>query len=456
MSDDQFDHRIVRSSMWRALLLPLALVPAGGALRVGGSKCLTWFTLDGTVYCSMDQESLLELEKTEDAGWVERRVQESCATAGLSSKDCAHLTSATIKSVGEELAWRRGWDNATLKLKHPLDSREDAIEMLSGWGWGKSVWLFGDSHMRKMTRTLLRILEADSETRQVVGNHEDCGIEQQCWCPTIFRIFKDSGRVERMRYNRIPTDEEKAEEQEESGWKVQHPMSSSSFPNSITLIFRYFVVRRDDTPSASYARSYGTYDRPCVYKESAASIAETIRQWKHTRISTALLDPDVIIFNAGNWESNEEWDVGAFEQDVRRRAEALQTAFLPTSKTNEIQGKKLIFLGPPFFDDRVSHLKECPNKWAPHTSSKVAAFSQAAVRSLRKAGVTVLDTHSMTKHASSEQFAFWQALDWAGGVRYELCSNHQTPAMYRHFWQMLTELVSAKEKGNVNVGVNEL
>ena len=72
----------------------------------------------------------------------------------------------------------------------------------------------------------------------------------------------------------------------------------------------------------------------------------------------------------------------------------------------------MIFVGPPLFDDCVSHLKEC------QASSRVAIFSEAVARSLRKAGVLTLDAFSMKK-----------SLAWAGGLRYELCSYRQTPAM---------------------------
>ena len=79
----------------------------------------------------------------------------------------------------------------------------------------------------------------------------------------------------------------------------------------------------------------------------------------------------------------------------------------------------------------------------------MAALREAAVRSLREAGVLALDVFPMTKDASSEQFGFWQALGWAGGVRFELCSNHQIPYMYWNFWRMLTELIGAEESGFV-------
>ena len=426
------------------LILPLLLLglgtPVGGAARSEGSPCLTRYTLDGTAHCSMDEAGLGELETSENTGEIERRVQESCAAAGLSSQNCAHLMSATVKSAGEEVAWRRDRSaRIQSRLDRRLESREDAIQMLSDWGWGKTVWLFGDSHMRKMARTLLRALETGSETRQVVGNHEDCGIVHHCWCPTIFRIFQDNGRVERLDFR-----------------TASNSASASSTTSSITLVFRYFVVRCDDDPPlSSDAQSYGTYDRPCVFKEGAATIAETIRRWQknHLGKSTALVDPDVIIFNAGNWESNEEWEVDAFEEDMGRRAKALQTAFLPTSGTidSNKDRKKLIFLGPPFFDDRVSHLKECPAKWGPKTSTRMAAFSEVAVQSLRAAGVETLDVFSVTKEASSDQYAFWQALGWTGGVRYELCSNHQIPSMYMHFWRLLTELIIGVEEKEVEL-----
>ena len=411
----------------RLLLLPL-FGPSPLPARGQNSPCLTRFSLDGRTHCSMDEDGMRKVESAKDTGRIERSVRATCAVAGLSKQDCAILTSATVKSVGEELAWRRD---------HRLESREDAIRMLSDWGWGKTVWLFGDSHMRKMTRTLLRALDADSETRQVVGNHEDCGIAQNCWCPTIFRIFQDGGRVERLDFSSAST-------------------SSNSSSTSITLIFRYFVVRRDNA-AARVQGTYGTYDRPCVFKEGAETIAETIRQWRQMNrndASSALVNPDVIIFNGGNWESNEGWEVDVFAHDLRRRAEALMTAFLPSETFPSSAGKKLIFLGPPFFDDRISQLDECPDKWNPKTSARIHALNKAAVRYLREAGIATVDVFSMTKSASAEQFAFFRALGWAGGLRFELCSNHQTPSMYSRFWQMLTTSIVAEENRYVRYEIS--
>jgi len=408
----------------RIALLPYLLYLAQSAAV---SPCLTQFTLDNIEHCSMNIDDALTAITNKNTDVVERRVQASCTTAGLSAKDCTRLMGATLKSVGEEVAWREDRNSRPSLLDldpdRRIESREDAIQMLSDWGWGSTVWLFGDSHMRKMTRTLLRALDVDSKTRQVVGNHQDCGVA--CWCPTIFRI-SNGGHVERLAFPGAAA-------------------SSSSPAASITLVFRYFVVTRDDAWSANTL--YGTYDRPCVFKEGATTMKETIHQWRQHK-SSALVDPDVIVFNAGNWESKEEWEVDAFEHDVRRRAEALRTAFLPLQGDSRNKKKqKLIFLGPPFFNDGIPHLKECPGKWAPTTSTRMAALNKVAVRSLRAIGVAVLDVFALTEEVSSKQVAFWQSLGWAGAVRYELCSNHQTPSMYRYFWRLIAAVVGAGEGG---------
>ena len=50
----------------------------------------------------MDADDALTAITNKNTDVVERRVQASCTTAGLSSKDCTRLMGATLKSVGEE------------------------------------------------------------------------------------------------------------------------------------------------------------------------------------------------------------------------------------------------------------------------------------------------------------------------------------------------------------------
>jgi len=205
--------------------------------------------------------------------------------------------------------------------------------------------------------------------------------------------------------------------------------------DSITLVFRYFVVRSSSMLPSAHT---GSYDRPCVFHESAKHIAKRIKSWQEDRPGTVLVDPDVIVFNAGNWESNEIWDAELFGQDVKKRAEALSTGYRSGRS-------KVIFIGPPFYDDQIS--EACPDKRGLKTSLKVQKFTQAAMNALlveqnenvNDNVVEFLDLSNVTEKGAPYQMTFWNRLKWCGG-RYEMCANHQTPSMYKLMWKMLTNL----------------
>jgi hypothetical protein len=305
-----------------------------------------------------------------------------------------------------------------------LRSKEDALALLSDWiGWGAVAWLFGDSHLRKLLDTILRILEIETLDRHGIGNQHDCLVpvqsdvdtkaKEECWCPSMFRITKVDGKVRKMEWNDIGLPRE----------------------DSITLVFRYFVVRSSSMLPSAHT---GSYDRPCVFHESAKHIAKRIKSWQEDRPGTVLVDPDVIVFNAGNWESNEIWDAELFGQDVKKRAEALSTGYRSGRS-------KVIFIGPPFYDDQIS--EACPDKRGLKTSLKVQKFTQAAMNALlveqnenvNDNVVEFLDLSNVTEKGAPYQMTFWNRLKWCGG-RYEMCANHQTPSMYKLMWKMLTNL----------------
>ena len=358
----------------------------------------------------------IRIQQSKEIDGIQNAVRSVCHTLGLSSQHCNILIRSTIKAVGEEFAWRHDQNNGM--------TVNDALSMLDTWG--STVWLFGDSHIRKFLDTLLRLLGADAVTRRGIGHHKDC--TDTCWCPSVFVIHKDqNGAVEKMEW------QEQGQEQQD---------------NTITLVFHYFIVRSRSMTPDFYANSmltnvskFGSYDRPCVFEESSRTIQERIALWQATQPPMhALLDPDVVVFNAGNWEANENWTVEEFGREVVERAKALKTASASA---------KLLFVGPPFYNDAVS--SECADKVGMKTSQKVVDFNAAARESLQlHTSVEYLDVLAVTKEGAAEQREFWTSLKWTGG-RFEMCANHQIPSMYQVFWQLLTVKIEGMDEGGAAV-----
>ncbi len=268
-----------------------------------------------------------------------------------------------------------------------------------------------------MLNIMLRVLGADSTTRNGIGSRNDCDLNADCWCPSAFEIDSD-GSVEILGWNDITKNR-----------------STATKSASILIVFRYFIVRSPET--ALNVKTGGPYDRPCVFAEGSNSILDTITAWRNTK-HQALNNPNIIIFNAGNWESNEKWNKEAFGRDVRKRADAL-------IQESGFTHHKVIFLGPPAFNDAI--LQDCPDKRGLKSSAKVDTFTESAIRALQGSGVRVVNVGEITRKGAPDQLEFWNKLRWAGG-RFELCANHQTPSMYGLFWSLITEQVGGRLGGD--------
>ena len=471
--------------MQRILSLVLALLPSTTTSALPPplpsqlKDCLVPFQYDsannhGSFSCALWLTDAIQLQHAQDkdTGGIQRAVQTVCQQVGLSNNHCSVLTRQTVKAAGEEFAWRAtpsvpsvediGTNGGTKEkalalLVEDIGTKEEALALLAHWlGWGNVAWFFGDSHLRKLLDTMLRLLGIDTLDRHGLGHQLDCLVnpgsaagagprtnawditsnskeaEKECWCPSMFRITKKDGKVRKI------------------GWH------DAGLPrkDSMTLVFRYFVVRSSSmSPSDT-----GSYDRACVFQEGATNMAQKIHTWQKDRAGTVLVDPDAIVFNAGNWESNEIWNAELFGQDVTQRAAALSTAYRGGRGTKK--KKKVIFMGPPYYDDAITEL--CPGqKRGLKTSLKVKQFTRAAMKALlgleeekeqkdenqehqeqndEKVNVVEsLDVSRVTQEGASYQMKFWNRLKWCGGT-YEMCANHQPPLMYKLMWKMLTNL----------------
>ena len=288
--------------------------------------------------------------------------------------------------------------------------------------WGKTLWVLGDSHARKLIDTLIVPLLPQGLRHGspfVTRNKTETSMCSwpDCFCPIQIEIY-ESGHVIERNFDR--------EEPGPDGERF------------VTIVYRMLLVPLTLTKYYTELPDLNDLNKNegCALQDATNFAENIIPKWRRKNFSWSY--PSYVIWSVGNWGcSHNTWD------DYARNLKALLPKLLSATDCRWV-------VVPPMYFGRKA---PCGHRLL--SGGRTRQFFDLTLKAVTAADVDVLDTYAMVQGDAERQQLFFEDVGTPG--YWELCFNHQRPQVYRIIWQMIrstwsstaTSTIAENEAGQV-------